>query len=65
MPTKEENMKYYKYHNPRTGEVKEFTRKKGITLQTQWKLKDEGFNLITKMEITFDPNFIKFLENRG
>ena len=58
-------MKYYKYHKPRTGEVKEFTRKKGITHQTQWRLRDEGFNLITKMEITFDPNFIKFIENKG
>lgn len=57
-------MKYYKYYNPKTKEVKEFTRKKGLTMQTRWKLRDAGFNLIDYTEITFNPYFEKLLKER-
>ncbi len=58
-------MKYYKFHNAITGEIKEFTKTKGLTLMTIGKLTNKGFTLIEEMEITIDPNFIKFLQNRG
>ena len=59
-------MRYYKYYNSRTKEVKEFTRKKGLRFDTQMKLKSEGFELVMKM--TFHPYFerlLKEIEKRG
>ena len=58
-------MKYYKFRNTTTGEIKEFTKKKGLTLMTISELVNKGFTLVEEMEITIDPNFIKFLQNRG
>ena len=42
---------YFKFHNPTTGENKEFFRKKGITLQLTHQLQQAGFQLVEKIII--------------
>ena len=42
---------YFKFHNPATGESKEFFRKKGITLQLMHQLQQAGFQLVEKIII--------------
>lgn len=42
---------YFKFINSTTGEVKEFYRRKGLKLSTLGQLREQGFQLIEKIQI--------------
>ena len=44
---------YFKFVNPKTKEVKEFYRKKGITIDTKVDMENKGFTLVEKIRIIY------------